>query len=322
MSIHVGPNPYLVESIDVDDDVGTPLLSTRVGTPALDQDFSEGSQSYTTPPTDPASPIHESAVLSDKIVRLGQQHRYSEIPAVFESLIKDGLVPTVDAYNHILLSAIQLSSGYQPYPRALEVYSDMTKRSVKGNDATYGILLHFLTAQSLEVHQVQKQLDKRAHRYGTRAHPFVFSSTSQQQQLYADDTSLAFATKLYNIARASFDDFSLSAAVYNGLVRACAQAGMTEQVTELLAHMRENDVRVDPQLYTIVMDAYAANNDVTAAQSLYEQYRDLAISRAANDPLDMHVYAALIKAYYQAGLADTGLRFFEKIVQSFKGADK
>ena len=35
---NVGSNPYLVESIDVDDDVGTPLLSTRVGTPALDQE--------------------------------------------------------------------------------------------------------------------------------------------------------------------------------------------------------------------------------------------------------------------------------------------
>lgn len=316
----VRPAQRTVETIEIDDDVGTPVLSTRAGTPALDQHSSQGSQSYSTPPTEATSPVGESVTLSDKIVRLGQQHRYAEIPAVFESLIKDGLVPTVDAYNHILLSAIQLSNGYQPYPRALEVYSDMTKRSVKANDATYGILLHFLTVQSLEVHQVQKQLDKRALRYGTRALPFVFSSTSQQQQLYADDTSLAFAAKLYSIARASFSDFSLSAAVYNGLVRACAQAGMTDQVTELLANMKDNDVRIDLALYTTIIDAYAANNDVAAAQSLYEQYRDLAISRAANDPLDMHVYAALIKAYYHAGLADTGLRFFEKVTQSFKGA--
>ncbi len=316
----IRPSQRTIESTEVDDDVGTPVLSTRAGTPLLEQESSQGSQSYTTPPTDATSPLEESSTLSDKIVRLGQQHRYAEIPAVFESLIKDGLVPTVDAYNHILISAIQLSSGYQPYPRALEVYSDMTKRTVKANDATYGILLQFLTAQSLEVHQVQKQLDKRALRYGTRAHPFVFSSTSQQQQLYADDTSLAFATKLYSIARASFKDFSLSAAVYNGLVRACAQAGMTDQVTELLADMKDDDVRIDPALYTTIIDAYATNNDVAAAQSLYEQYRDLAISRAANDPLDMHVYSALIKAYYHAGLADTGLRFFEKVIQSFKGA--
>jgi pentatricopeptide repeat protein len=309
----------LPESTELDDDVGSPLLSTRVATPALDQDSSQGSQSYTTPPTDAASPIDESFAISDKIVRLGQQHRYTEIPALFENLVKDGLVPTVDAYNHILLAAVHLSNGYQPYPRVLEIYSDMTKRSVKANDATYGILLHFLTGQSLEVQQVQKQLDKRAGRYGTRTQPFVFSSTAQQQQLYADDTSLAFATKLYNIARATFDDFSLSAAVYNGLLRACAQAGMNDQVTELLAHMKETEVRIDPRLYTTIMDAYATENDVTAAQSLYEQYRDLAISRAANDPLDMHVYAALIKAYYKAGMAETGLRFFEKIVQSFKG---
>ena len=307
-------------SIEIDDDVGTPLLSTRAATPSLEQSSSQGSQSYTSPPTDATSPIDESFALSEKIVGLGQQHRYAEIPALFEDLTKDGLVPTVDAYNHILLSAIHLTSSYSPYPRALEVYGDMTKRSVKANDATFGILLHFLTAQSLEVYQVQKQLDNRARRYGTQAHPFVFNSSAQQQQLYADDTSLAFATKLYNIACGTFANFSLSAAVYNGLVRSCAQAGMTEQVTELLAHMKENDVRIDPRLYTTIIDAYAAEGDIAAAQSVYEQYRDLAINRAANDPLDMNVYSTLIKAYYKAGMADTGLRFFEKIVQSFKGA--
>jgi pentatricopeptide repeat protein len=307
------------ETIEIDHDVGTPVPSTRAGTPAIDLESSTGSQSYTSAPTDATSPADESIAISDKIVRLGQQHRYAEIPALFEALVTDDLTPTVDAYNHILLSAIHLTNGYQPYPRALEIYGDMSKRSVKPNDATYGILLHFLTTQSLEVQDVQKSLDQRARRYGTRAHPFVFNSTAQQQQLYADDTSLAFATKLYNIARATFPDFSLSAALYNGVVRACAQAGMTEQVTELLAHMKENEIRLAPELYTIIMDAYASDNNVPAAQSLYEEYRDLAISRAANDPLDMHVYATLIKAYYHAGMADTGLRFFEKILQSFKG---
>jgi pentatricopeptide repeat protein len=34
----------------------------------------------------------------------------------------------------------------------------------------------------------------------------------------------------------------------------------------------------------------------------------------------MQVYASLIKAYYAAGLAETGLRFYEKVMESFKGA--
>src|SRR6201999_1145230 len=84
--------------------------------------------------------------------------------------------------------------------------------------------------------------------------------------------------------------------------------------------MNAQHISLAPQLYTTVIDAQAAAQDVHSAQALYEEYRDLAISRAANDPLDMKVYASLIKAYYACGLAETGLRFYEKVLQSFKGA--
>ena len=313
----------LVEDLTIDEDVGSPVASTRAATPAIeegsskDSDTLQSSQTYT-PATSPVS--DESLILSGKIVKLGQQHRYAEIPALFETIVSDGQVPTIDAYNHILLSAIHLSQGYQPWPRALEVYGDMTKRSIDLNDATYGILLHFLTARGLEVSKVQKQLDQRALRYGGRTQPFVFNSTAHQQQLYADDISLAFATKLYNIARATLKDFSLSPAVYNGLVRACAQLGMVEQMSTLLSDMKLNAVNLDSRLYTTIIDAYSKADDVASAQSMYEEYRDLAITRAANDPLDMHVYAALIKAYYSSDMAETGQRFFEKVLQSFNGA--
>ena len=306
-------------------DAGTPFRSSRSQTPAIDHDSSQSTRSVLSSgvrssPTDATSPTVDVALeLSDKIVQLGQQNRYVEIPALFESLVRDDHVPTTDAYNHILLSAINLTTSYQPWPRALEVYGDMTKRSVELNSATYGILLHFLTVRTLEVQKIQKQLDQRASSYGSRTQPFVFSSTAHQQQLYADDISLAFANKLYNIARGTMKNFSLSAAVYNGLVHACAQAGMIEQMSLLLADMRSNEVRIDPKLYSTIIGAYSAGNDVEAAQKLYEQYRNVAIIRAANDPLDMHVYGALIKAYYAADMADAGRHFYDKVSLSFVG---
>ncbi|RMZ76731.1 hypothetical protein DV737_g4698, partial [Chaetothyriales sp. CBS 132003] len=319
----------LVEEVSIDDDVGPPLSESRAATPivqgsaegsAAEDDSSLHSSHACTPTTTATSPVSdESLQLCERIIKLGQQYRYAEIPAVFESLIRNGHVPTVDAYNHILLSAIHLGEGYQPWPRVLEVYGDMAKRSVAPNDATYGILLQFLTRRGLEISKLQKQLDKRAVRYGTAAQPFIFSSIAHQQQLYADDISLAFASKLYNIARATLKDFSLSAAVYNGLVRACAQLGMVEQMSTLLSDMKLNAVNLDPRLYTTIIDAYSQANDVPSAQSIYEEYRDLAIMRAANDPFDMQVYAALIKAYYAAGLAETGRHFFDKVLQSFVG---
>lgn len=306
------------------EEVGSPVASTRVPTPVVDEtrvsdvESSSGPEHATTP-TDITSLASEESVLSDQIVQLGHQHRYAEIPAVFEAIIKDGHVPSIDAYNYILVSAINLSHGYQPWPRALEVYGDMTMRAVELNATSYTILLRFLTARSLEAYEVQKNLTSRATRYGSEG-ALVFPSATSQQQLYAADTSLAFATKLYNIARATLADFQLSASVYNALVKACAQAGMVEHMNTLLADMTAQNVPLAPQLYTIVIDAHASAQDVHAAQGLYEQYRDLAISRAANDPLDMKVYAALIKAYYACGLAETGLRFYEKVLQSFQGS--
>ncbi|RMZ89693.1 hypothetical protein DV736_g3071, partial [Chaetothyriales sp. CBS 134916] len=321
----VNASAALVEEASIDDDVGLPLSESRAASPIVEgsaaEDHSSLQSSHTcTPPTSATSPVSDECFqLSERIIKLGQQYRYAEIPAIFESLIRNGHVPTVDAYNHILLSAIHLGEGYQPWPRVLEVYGDMAKRSVTPNDATYGILLQFLTGRGLEIAKLQKQLDKRAVRYGTAAQPFIFSSIAHQQQLYADDISLAFASKLYNIARATLKDFSLSAAVYNGLVRACAQLGMVEQMSTLLSDMKLNAVNLDPRLYTTIIDAYSQANDVASAQSIYEEYRDFAIMRAANDPLDMQVYAALIKAYYAAGLAETGRHFFDKVLQSFLG---
>jgi pentatricopeptide repeat protein len=314
-----------IESVHAqEEETGSPVVSTRAVSPTAREptvtDLESSSQSLEqTLSTDATSLASEETLISEQIVRLGQQHRYADIPALFESIIKDGQVPTVDAYNHILLSAINLSNGYQPWPRALEVYGDMTKRSVELNAASYMILLNFLAARSLEAYQVQKHLGERAARYGSEG-ALVFPSATRQQEVYAADTSLAFATKLYNIARATLDGFRLPAPLYNALVKACAQAGLVDHLNVLLADMKVENIRLDSGLYTLVIDAQASKHDVHAAHEIYEEYRDLAISRAVNDPLDMQVYASLIKAYYASGLAETGLRFYERILQSFQNS--
>ena len=306
------------------EEVGSPVASTRVPTPSVEQTRSSDigsstSYEHVTPPSDVASLASEESILSSQIVLLGHQHRYAEIPALFETIIKDGHIPSVDAYNHILVSAINLSNGYQPWPRALEVYGDMTRRAVELNATSYMILLRFLTARSLEAYQVQKNLGERAVRYGSEG-ALVFPSATRQRELYSADTSLAFATKLYTIARATLEDFQLSPTVYNALVKICAQSDMVEHMNTLLSDMRAQRIPLASHLYTTVIDARASAQDIHGAQSLYEEYRDLAISRAANDPLDMKVYASLIKAYYACGLGETGLHFYQKVVQSFKGA--
>lgn len=299
--------------------LGSSPVTSTVQETSTDLDSSAYSHEHSTSPTDVATSVSDEPSLSDQIVLLGQQQRYAEIPAVFEAIIKEGHVPSVEAYNYILVSAINLSSGYQPWPRALEVYGDMTKRAVELNATTYSILLQFLASRSLEAFQIQKHLGERATRYGSEG-ALVFPSATRQQQLYAADTSLAFASKLYNIARATLQDFHLSTSVYNALVKACAQAGLVDHMNNLLADMSIQGIQLDPRLYTVVIDAQGSKQDIHAAQALYGEYRDLAIKRAANDPLDMQVYASLIKAYYACGLPESGLHFYEKILQSFKNS--
>ena len=84
------------------------------------------------------SPISDdSYTLSSQVVRLAEEQRYAEIPAIFESMLRGKLTPSTEAYNALLVSAIQLTrTTYQAWPKALEVYSDMTRRSVTPNETT------------------------------------------------------------------------------------------------------------------------------------------------------------------------------------------
>lgn len=296
------------------------VRESKVAEETIEEDTaSSPHQSTSTNLTSPA--IDESAFFSRRINDLGQQQQYADIPAVFESMLKDGLVPTVEAYNDILVSAIALGEGtYQVWPRALEVYSDMTTRSVEPNSSTYSILVQFLVLRGLEAFQTQKALELRRSRYANADGDFIFKSTALQQELYAGDNSTLFAIKLYNVAKAKLADFELSAPVYNALIQACAQAGHVEELTAIVSDMRSQGLAPASTLYPAMINAYASIKDVDAAKRCYEKYRNLAIMRATNDQQDFAVYAALIKVYLSSGLDEAGLHFYEKIVESYAGA--
>lgn len=276
-------------------------------------------QSTSTNLTSPA--LDESAFSSQLINDLGQQQQYADIPAVFESMLKDGLVPTVEAYNDILVSAIALGEGtYQVYPRALGVYDDMTKRSVEPNAATFAILVEFLVQRGLEASKTKKALALRRSRYANADGDFIFKSTALQQEMYSGDTSTEFAIKLYNVARAKLDNFELSAPIYNGLIQICAEEGRVEDMDDFISDMRSQGLAPASTLYWAMINAHASTKNVNAAKKCYEKYRNVAIIRATNDQQDFAVYAALIKAYLSSGSHEAGLHFYEKIVESYAGA--
>ncbi|KAJ9652527.1 hypothetical protein H2198_008202 [Neophaeococcomyces mojaviensis] len=272
------------------------------------------------PSTNLTSPISDEASLrSDEIVESGEQLRYADIPYQFQSMVKDGLVPNAHAYNYIIQSAINLAGGYQPFPRAIEVFNDMTNKGVQPNEETYRILIAFLSSQSLLASQAQKELKQHELRYGQGQGSFSFPSISHKQELFAEDVSILMATKFYNIARREMTSFRLSDAQYAVFLQAYKSSGAALSMVALSKDMHNQQLLSSPENCISAIDACAQAKDLHSARKIYSQYRDLAIMRNTTDLLDNRAYTALIKAYYACGQEEEGLQFFEKIVQSFEG---
>ena len=296
--------------------------ASPVGSGSIVSSADQSSQDVDTGFTSPA--LDESQALSAQIVELGQQQRHAEIPSAFESLLKEGFVPSVDAYNAILISAIQLTRNtYQAWPKALEVYSDMTRRGVAPNELSYAILIQFLTARGKEAADMQSSLGSRRARYGSPDGSFVFRSSELEQELFAGDNSAVFALKLYKKAVASFPKFNLHAQTYSSLIKTSASQSLVDDMAMIFSDMKDRQVPIDGTLYAPMIQAFGSVNDINAANKYYEDYRSLALSRPAeglNHRQDMEVYAALIKAYFTCGYKDGGLRFYDRILQSYESA--
>ncbi|KAJ8606818.1 hypothetical protein MRB53_040685 [Persea americana] len=153
--------------------------------------LSDPSSVERTPSTGLSSPLSDqSSLRSDEIVEAGEHSRYADIPYQFQSMVKDGLVPNVHAYNYIIQSAINLASGYQPFPRAIEVFNDMTSKGVQPNEETYRTLIAFLSSQSLLASQAQKDIRQHELRYGQGQGSFTFPSIQHKQELFSGDVSI------------------------------------------------------------------------------------------------------------------------------------
>ncbi|KAK5948312.1 hypothetical protein OHC33_010622 [Knufia fluminis] len=299
------------EAIEEQANVGSPIAK------GTETEISESSDAIRSPETGLTSPVSElSSLRSEEIVELGEHSQYAEIPFQFQSMVKDGLVPNVHAYNYIIQSAINLAGGYQPFPRAVEVFNDMTNKGIQPNEETYRILIAFLSSQSLLASQAQKELRQHEMRYGSGQGSFTFASIKHKQELYSEDVSILMATKFYNIARREVSGFRLSDSQYAVFLKAYKSSGAAPSMVALSKDMHSQQLLSSPENCIAAIDACAQVKDLSSAKKIYQQYRDLAINRSTTDVLDNEAYTALIKAYYASGEEEEGLRFFERIVQS------
>lgn len=271
----------------------------------------------------------ESKAASDEIVQLLSAKKYVEIPAAFESALKKNLTPTVDAYNALLVAAVQLHVDVsQAVAKALDIYSDMLRRRVLPDEKTYTTLLELLATRANEAIEAKEVLEQERIRYGGMEEPgrFMLQSREMERDILAEDHSLAIAVKLFDTSTSRHTSLVFPLYVYRCLIKACAKEGHVEDMIRIYAHMETNKVTPHASIFSPMIDAFAATGDLTSAVECYNEYRSLAVSDdngvlSVVSRMDGQVYAALIRAYLTCGKEKGAERFLEKVHESFASVE-
>ncbi|KAL3465759.1 hypothetical protein BJX64DRAFT_274866 [Aspergillus heterothallicus] len=267
----------------------------------------------------------ESRLASEHIMQLASAKNFAEIPGAFAAILRDGLTPTVDAYNALLDSAIKLHDDRaQAIPKALDVYSDMLRRRVIPDEQTYQMLVQLFVMRANDAMKAMEVLEQERVRFGGMEEPgkFMLHSSELEQALLAEDDSLGIAMKLFSTATSRHADLVFPLDVYRYLITACATVGKVEAMIRVYAHMESHKVIPHASIFPSMIDAFASAGDLTSAVECYNEYRSLAVSDDNGtfciiQRFDGQVYAALIKAYMSCGKEENAMRFLERIRSSF-----
>ncbi|PYI02876.1 hypothetical protein BO78DRAFT_432578 [Aspergillus sclerotiicarbonarius CBS 121057] len=268
----------------------------------------------------------QSRIASEHITELALSKKFAEIPGAFASLLRDGLTPTVGAYNALLESAIQLHGDTaQAIQKALDVYSDMLRRRVVPDEQTYQTLVQLFVVHANEAIKSKSLLEQERVRYGGMEEPgkFMLHSSELERAILAEDHSLAIALKLFNTAATRHADLVFPLDTYRYLITACATEGQVEDMVRVYAHMESHKVTPHASIFPSMIDAFASTGDLQSAVECYNEYKDLAVSDDNGtfcivQRLDGQVYAALVRAYLVCGKEQQALRFLDRIGASFE----
>lgn len=330
---------------------GPPQESSQEVQPSIEAELSQSTESETaltptsnvsvdTPPSSVSA--EETLALSAHIVQLAEQQRYREIPAVFESLQRGGNVPTVEAYNALLIAAIRLPADKNiAFNKALEVYAHLIGRKVIPNHDTHLILIQLFIARALESFSAKQSLESRRKRFGGMDRPgsFLFKTDELEHEAVLQDDSLAAALKQFRIAISAIGGFTLPADLYYTLIQACAQEHLVSDMLEVLGHMEENQIKAHAGMFASMIGAYAMSKDLVSATECFEGYRRLAIHDntlriespqiappasygvlTRTDKDDNDIQAALVKAYLSVDRPTSADRFFGEVMKSYDTA--
>lgn len=282
---------------------------------------------YSTDASSLTSTSETWASLSEHIVQLAKDHHYAEIPAVFQLALSQGIVPSIDAYNALLIAAINVpSDADQAFAKVLDVQGDMIRRGVKANADTYAIMVQFLASRALQAIKSKASLEQSQKRFGgvNGSNAFLFTSNEMEYELLAEDDSLSLAMKQFRTAVKTFPQNAFPAEVYESLIRACAKSYNVDDMCEVYNVMNSCHKVISPDGFYTMIQAFQPSANLGQAVQAYENYKNLALSSNAtfsstrSNKTDFKTYAGLIKSYILAGQDTRGLAFFDEVSQSLE----
>ncbi len=262
---------------------------------------------------------------SEHIGKLHEQLAYNQIPPVFESMVLQGLKPTVKDYNALLASAIHLPiAKHQVVPKALDIYSDMLRRKITPDTAFYTALISVLSHRALDVVQMKDVLDKKRLRFGgiMGKDRFLLASNEAEYDILAQDDALSHAIKIFQVSTTLNNERHYTSETYQQLIIACALKGEIDDMISAYTHMESHKVKPIASMFPPMIEAFAKSGDLSSAVECYNEYKTMAIADDAGqytiiDRKDNEVYAAVVKAYAMCGKLDGGHRFFGRILDSY-----
>lgn len=275
--------------------------------------------------TTPEQSVDDAASFSDHIRKLSDAKRYAEIPPVFESMLVNGLRPTIQAYNGLLSAVVHLPiAKHQVVPKALDVYTDMLRRGVVPDTVFFTTLIQLLSHRALDVAATKHEMEKRRMRFHGLAENgrFLFKSKETEYDILTEDSSLANAVKIFESSLLVKQDRLYSSETYRLLVTACAKYGKVDEMIRVYSHMEVHKVVPIATMFPSMIEAFGRSGDLASVVECYNEYKALAISDDSGKLVilgrkDNEVYTAVIKAYATCDRLEAAKRFYSRILGSY-----
>ncbi|CZS89016.1 related to PPR repeat [Rhynchosporium agropyri] len=297
----------------------------RTSSPALSSESGILRSPSTSATTISTKSEQQSQSYGEMLTKLSASERYAEIPAVFEAMLGANIQPTATSYNALLDAAINLHiERIQVVPKALDIYSDMLRRKVLPNTATYNTLISLISSRSIEVSSLKQSLEERRTRFGGMEEQgkFMFASSEFEFAILAEDDRLDLAVRLFEASVSLRTDRSYTAETYHKLIQACSETGRIPEMIRFFEHMTAGNVVPLSFTFESLIQGFTKTGDLNRVVECYDEYKRLAINNDQGkidlpDRQDAQVYAAVVKAYVKSDRVDGAVQFYQRILSTY-----